>query len=217
MSKFIELNSKHYRVIHSIYPPKNLFDTVVDHDALLLAELEGDTSDRLMRWRESVSVADARFGDGWGPVMASFCYISPGRFNTHQFGCYYSAVSVHTAIKEWAFHAAKVWNDFQYKDDAHAVVRSYCGSITKPLIDATKNNRLHQADDYTTSQAFGVKARNDGAFGIYFRSVRDKGSNCYALLRPPATTPVNQSAHFTINWEDGQFTEYAEVKQYRKL
>lgn len=209
--------AKHYRVIHSIYPPKNLFDTVSSEDALLIAELEGDTSDRLMRWRESIALEDARFGDGWGPVMASFCYINPGRFNTANFGCYYAAVSVHTALKEWSFHAAKVWLDFNYKQDANAVVRSYTGQIVKPLIDASKNNRVHQADNYTTSQAYATKLKQENAYGVFYRSVRDKGSFCMALLRPPATSPVKQSAHYTLNWNGQRFTEYAEVKAFQAL
>lgn len=208
---------KHYRVIHSIYPPKNLFDTVVEKDAFLLAELEGNTSDRLMRWRESVTPEDARFGDGWGAVMASFCYINPGRFNTQYFGCYYAADSAHTALKEWSFHAAKVWLDFQYREDANAVVRSYTGSIVAPLVDASRNNRVHKLDDYTLSQAYGTKLRNEGAFGIFYRSVRSKGSHCMGLLRPPATSPVKQSAHYTVNWNGERFTEYAEIKEYQLL
>ena len=215
--KKLDLSEKHYRVIHSIYPPKNLFDTVDGTDAMLLAELEGDTSDRLMRWRESVTIEDARFGDGWGAVMASFCYINPGRFNTHRFGCYYAAVSTHTALKEWSFHAAKVWNEFQYREDANAVVRRYCGDTAKPLVDARKNNRVHQADDYTASQAFGSKVRAAGEYGIYYRSVRDKGSFCLALLRPVATSPVKQAAHYTVNWNGSRFSEYAEIKQYHPL
>ena len=190
---------------------------MVDEDALLLAELEGHTSDRLMRWRESVTPEDARFGNGWGAVMASFCYINPGRFNTHSFGCYYAADSVHTALKEWSFHATKVWLDFQYRDDANAVVRSYTGRVVEPLIDASKNNRVHQSDDYTASQAYGTKLKAAGAFGIYYRSVRDKGSFRLGMLRPPATSPVTQSAHFTVNWNGERFTEYAEIKEFKSL
>jgi hypothetical protein len=208
---------KHFRVIHSIYPPKNLFDTVSNEDAFLLAELEGESSDRLMRWRECVSLDDARFGDGWGPVMASFCYIRPGRFNTASFGCYYAANSIHTAVKEWSFHAAGMWNEFNYREDANAMVRSYAGTIVEPLMDVRKNNRVHARNSYEASQQLGSKLRQQHEYGVLYRSVRDKGGLCFGFLRPPATSKVSQAAHYTVAWDGERFTEYAEVKPFRPL
>ena len=208
---------KHYRVIHSIYPPQNLFDTVDDKDAFLLAELEGQTSDRLMRWQEFMPAEDARFGDGWGAVMASFCYISSGRFNTWEFGCYYAADSIHTALKEWSYHATKIWLEFQYHEDANAIVRSYTGKILKPLADVTRNNRAHAKNTYAYSSQLGKKLRDNDEFGVYYRSARNKGGYCVALFKPEATSPVSQSAHYTVKWDGYKFTEYAEVKEFKPL
>lgn len=208
----------HKRVIHSIYPPTNLFDYAQsDADAQLLAELEGETSDRLVRWRESVDLSDARFGYGWGPVMASFCYIAPGRFNTANFGCYYAANTIGTAIAEWSHHAGKVWRDFGYQAIAHATVRSYLGHIEQPLVDVRSDIVLHDLADYSASQSFARELKQQGSYGILYRSVRANGGECVALLRPPATGPVKQGSHFSVNWDGNRFTGYQRLGKFQPL
>lgn len=207
---------KHQRVVHSRFPPRNLFDED-DETQRLLAELEGATSDRLFHWRESVSEADARFGDGWGAVMASFCYIRPGRFNTAQFGAYYCADSVRTAIVEWGFHAAKTWREFGFSDQASAVVRAYSGSFKQPLLDLRGNAAVHHPDDYSPSQALAMHRRAQGDYGLLYRSVRHANGLCAALLRPPASSPVKQTAHYSVRWNGQAFVEFAKLNRYEKL
>lgn len=208
---------KHYRVIHSKFPPKNLFDVKNACQNLLLAELEGMTSDRLHRWREFVSPADYRDGDGWGAVMASFCYVMPGRFNTAGFGAYYCADSPHTAISEWSHHKGKVWRDFRFNDEASAVVRSYVGSFKKSLIDLRTETQVHEPDNYAFSQAKGQLLKSQGEFGIIYQSVRHSGGVCAALLRPPATSPVRQSAHYNVLWDGGDFISFAKLGKFESL
>lgn len=208
---------KHHRVIHSRYPPQNLFD---GDDAVkneLLGDLESMTSDRLYRWREFVSPEDYKSGEGWGAVMASFCYSTPGRFNSTTFGAYYCANSHHTALAEWAFHAAKVWRDFRMTDEASAVVRSYVGAFKKPLVDVRRDPKAHNPDSYTYSQAKAQLLKVDGAYGLMYLSVRHPGGVCAALFRPPATTPVKQAAHFSVLWNGEEFTEFAKLSKFESL
>jgi len=209
---------KHYRVIHSRFPPINLFDEDREGDALLLAELEGETSDRLTRWNEFVREEDYRSGSGWGAVMAAFCYTNNGRFSIEdRLGAYYCANSDITAIAEWSYHAAKVWRDIRYTDEASATVRCLVGSLTEPLVDARKNSRVHKKTDYSASQAFALKHYQAQDFGILYRSLRNPGGECAALLRPCATTPVKQGAHYSITWDGSKFTQYALVGPFKPL
>ncbi len=207
---------KHYRVIHSRFPPRNLFDEDPETQNLL-AELEGATSDRLFRWRECVTEADARFGEGWGAVMASFCYIRPGRFNTERFGAYYCANSPRTAIAEWGYHAARVWRDAGFDDQASAVVRTYAGTFKQPLIDIRNQPQFHLADDYAPSQLFAKTVREQGCFGVLYDSVRQPGGLAAGLFRPPATSPVKQGAHYSVRWDGQRFVEFAKLNAYEKL
>nr|WP_324257425.1 RES family NAD+ phosphorylase [Cellvibrio fontiphilus] len=213
---FITPEWKHYRVIHSRFPPRNLFDEDPATQNLL-AELEAATSDRLYRWRECVAEEDARFGDGWGAVMASFCYIRPGRFNTAAFGAYYCANSVHTAIAEWSHHAAKVWRDHGFDDQASAVVRAYIGSFKQSLIDLREQVQFHHPDNYFASQACAVSLREQGCYGVVYTSLRHPTGLAAALFRPPATSSLRQSAHYSVRWDGTRFVEFAKLNSYEKL
>jgi hypothetical protein len=207
---------KHYRAIHSRYPPQNLFDDDARAQTLV-AELEGLTSDRLHRWPEFVSKEDYRQGDGWGAVMASFCYVRAGRFNTESFGAYYCADSAHAAIAEWSFHAATVWNDFGFTDEASAVVRCYSGSFAKALIDLTGDAKVHSKRSYKYSQTLGAKLQAAKEYGVLYNSVRHSGGLAAALFRPPASTLVKQAGHYTVQWNGSAFIAFAKVSDYEKL
>ena len=208
---------KHYRAIHSRYPPVNVFDTVDNADALLLAELEGETNGRLTSWHEFVKDEDARFGDGWGAIMASFCYVKPGRFNTDGFGAYYCADSAHTAIAEWSHHSAKTLNDFGFTDAADATIRCYTGSFKKALVDISASKKAHSKTSYDYSQALAYKHYRADEFGLLYRSVRHKGGLAAALFRPPATSKVTQAAHYSVQWNGNEFVQFAKLSEYEKI
>jgi hypothetical protein len=217
----VKMNSvpdwKHHRVIHSRFPPKNLFDNKNAAKNLLLADLESMTSDRLQRWREFVAPDDFRSGNGWGAVMASFCYVSQGRFNTSTFGAYYCADSPHTAIAEWGHHSAKLWRDLRLTDEASAVIRCYTGTFREPLLDISNDVKAHNPDSYKYSQALAQLHKVEGVNGLVYRSVRNEGGICAALFRPPATSPVKQGAHYSVQWSGNEFVAFAKISQYEKL
>ncbi len=213
--RLIKPEWRHYRVIHSRFPPTNVFDSVDARDQLLLAELESATNDRLTNWRYWLPTEDFRSGPGWGAVMASFCHFSPGRFNDDTFGVYYCSDSVHTAIAEWTYHAGKFWLEHGFTDQADATVRSYVGSFTESLIDVRDIPDLH-TDSYDIPQRLAREIRQQHS-GILYRSVRHEGGLCTGLFRPKATTPVRQSAHYTIQWNGQQFTQYAQLSDYHAI
>ena len=204
---------QHYRVIHSKFPAKNLFD-VDDADAMLLGRIESLTNERSINWIEYVSEEDARFGDGWGAVMAPFCYPKHGRFSTDLKGAYYCSDSPETAIAEWSYHTARFWGEFGYDKDVSAVVRCYIGQFEKGIIDIRQSLDLCQKDPshkYKIHGEFAASARQQNAFGILYRSCRRDGGECAALLRPPATSILTQSSHFVLTFNGHEFTEYAKI------
>ena len=207
---------QHYRVIHSRFPPKNMFDTN-DHDAFLLAQVESSTNDRLFNWSNYIAAEDFNYGDGWGALMASFCYPREGRFSTDNRGAYYCAKSIETAIKEWSFHTAKFWHSHGWTNEVSAVVRSYTGRIVENLIDVRGEASLHHPSDYSQSILFSDQAYLNKAHGIAYQSVRHPGSECLALLRPTASTPVKQSAHYTLIFNGQSFESYAKLGELKKL
>lgn len=208
---------RHYRAIHSKYPTVNIF-AEDDAENYLLGELESATSGRMFNWRPFIDQVDMQTGDGWGAVISSFCYTNFGRFSTPRLGAYYCASTEETAIKEWSHHTAKTWrDDFNFTEDASAVARCYVGEFTNPLYDVRSEDYLHDPDDYSASQNLAQTLRNKKEFGILYRSVRNPGNECAALLRPVATTPVVQSAHYVLKFDGNKFTEYAAISEFQSL
>ena len=211
--------SKHYRVIASKFPTRNLFDED-EEDNYLLGELASETNDRLARFRDYVAPEDVRFGDGWGPVMASFCHPQLGRFSTDDTGAYYCSDDPHTAISEWSHHMSRFWQQMGFTEDASIVARCYTGNFKQPLLDVRGHPALN-ADDpsysYTVSSNFAKRAGLESVYGILYQSVRRAGGECAALLRPPATTPVKQAGHYVCLYRDGEFRDYAAVGDIRPI
>ena len=204
----------HYRVIHTKHPPMDLFES---SERMLLGELESATSDRAANWRHYVTDEDARFGEGWAPVMAAFCYGGEARFSSSERGAYYAAQRPRTALREWAHHTALVWQAFGFTKEVSATVRCYTGRVVQPLVDLRSYPDIHDPDDYTLSQHLATTLVTEGEYGILYRSVRDPGYELIALLRPPATTPVTQSGLYVLRWSGAAFTEFAHAEEFQAL
>ncbi|KAA1174851.1 RES family NAD+ phosphorylase [Marinobacter salinexigens] len=205
---------KHHRVIHSKYPPLDCFES---DDAMILGELESATSDRVAHWPRYVDESDFRYGPGWGPVMASFCYPAEGRFNTLSRGAYYAGDSLETALREWVYHSGKVWQGFGVTNDYSAVVRCYTGHTAEPLVDLRNQSQYMHDTNYAPGQRMAADLLNAGEYGVLFSSIRHPGAEAIALLRPSATTPVIQSGHYVLQWNGERFTQYARLEEYCPL
>lgn len=205
---------KHHRVIHSKHPPIDCFESP---ESLLLAELESETSDRVVNWPRFIREDDYRAGPGWSAVMASFCYPREGRFNLGNRGAYYAGDSAETAIREWTWHTARIWQGWGLTSEVSATVRCYVGRVVKPLIDIRGQQQYLDSTDYRPGQQLAAQLLAQNEYGILYHSVRNPGAEAVALLRPPATTPVTQAGHYVLQWSGERFTGYAHIDEFRSL
>ena len=197
-----------YRIIPSKFPPINFFEGLAD-PALMdeLAYIEGLTNDRLRDdIGEIVLVAedDRVSGPGSSPVMAPFTHIGrKSRFTDGTFGVYYAAKSMQTAIKETSHHRAKFLSSTN-EEACEIDMRVYVGEVVKEthdVRDITTYADLHDPDDYSKSQAFGLEMKKGNSWGIVYQSVRDPDGQCVAILRPPAITFPRQGKHLAYVWD----------------
>jgi hypothetical protein len=74
--------------------------------------------------------------------------------------------------------------------------------MVKPLVDVTSNDSLHDpnSDDYSVSQIYGSKAFKEKRWGILYKSVRNTGKECAAILRPSALANCVQGSHYRYIW-----------------
>ena len=214
MPSEVNLNwQKTFRVIPSKFPPINFFEELVSPD--LMEELfyvENLTNDRLRDEVGDIFLVpkeDRVSGNGSSVVMASFTHVSrdrTSRFSDGSYGIYYAAREVETALRERAFHSERFLSNTKELPGSITMRVYQSKKILKPLLDIRGDlyANLQHPTQYADPQAFGLHVKNSSKWGIVYNSVRHKGGECIAILRPPAIPlPVIQTQHFNFVW-DGQ-------------
>jgi len=223
-----QLNQVHWlpcwRLVPSRFPPVGLFDRVAGtEDIEILSALEGMTNDRLRNEIGELSLvpeAERQYGEGTTPIMAAFTHINRegSRFSNGDYGVYYAAKTVETALAETAYHRERFLRRTQ-EPAIEVDMRSYSCTIKVSLHDIRDNpvsfSDLYDPDSYTSSQMFATRVREQGSNGIVYDSVRDPGGECVAIFRaniPQA--PVVQGPHYCFVWNGKSITgSYKKVLQ----
>ena len=182
-----------------------------DDDLMLLAEIEGATSSRLIaeqRGRAGLSAAElvhgvphARF------INASFAYAkprAPTRFSPADRGAWYAALAVATCIAEVGFHLTRALAD---TGDFHAVVEygEMLASMAGLFVDlrqapAHASLDPHPAAGYPAGNAVAAAARAAGYNGIIYPSVRHPDGTCIVALWPNVVQSVVQGGVHRLIW-----------------
>ena len=198
-----------FRLINSAYPPIDVFEDIAGPaDWALLSGAEGKTNPRMAETIGQLNqIPPARrvFGMGASYVMSPFTHCSPdnpGRFHDGYFGAYYAADSFDTAVAETVFHTEKFLSATKEAAGWIAEKRELIGSINAKLIDirGAGFDELLQPASYAASQKFAVAARDSGAQGIVFPSVRQPGGECFAAFWPDVMTIPVQGRHIGYHW-----------------
>ena len=211
---------KTYRVVAAKHPPVNVFQDIVPARQLDAAwYIEGLTNDRL---RDETGIAtlvadsDRVRGPGASIVMAAFTHTGrESRFSDGSYGVYYAAHTLETAVRETAFHRGRFLAATK-EPPCEVDMRAYVGRPLTPLLDlrGPKYAHLHDPDDYATPQKFAKPWRDKSEWGFVYRSVRHKGGECIAALRPQAVSIPVAGAALAYVWDGeriGKVYEKSEV------
>ncbi len=217
--KPVQLNwTQQYRIVSSEFPPINFFEQLVDPDLMdELYYIESLTNERLRHEAGDIAmvpVEDRISGPGSSPVMAAFTHISinrPSRFSYGNYGVYYAAKSLTTAIEETKFHRA-IFLAYTNEEPGEIDMRVYTGKVIKPMHDIRMKGyeSLHNPDDWTAGQAFGQQMHESRSWGLVYNSVRDQGGQCIAVFRPPGISVPVQGAHLSYVWNGSAITDVFE-------
>lgn len=196
-----------YRLIPSRFPPVSLFERVADADAFdTIFAVQALVNPRVRQALGEIGLVprDQRvFGPGSTAVMAAFCHLSPdgSRFSDGSWGVYYGAQTLETAVAEVSHHRSQ----FLAATRQPAIeldMRCYIATVQSPLHDLRGVDSVHAPDSYEASRRWARELREQGAAGLLYRSVRDPGQECVAVLRPNAVRiPVIQGPHITLRWD----------------
>jgi hypothetical protein len=207
---------KIYRVVASKHPPINVFENIVAARQLDMAwYLEGLTNDRLRDESGAAPLVPAEErinAPGASIVMAAFTHIGrPSRFSDGNYGVYYAARTLETAVRETAYHRARFLAATQ-EAPGEIDMRAYVGRPIKPLLDVrgARFDALHDPNDYSVSQAFARPLREAGAWGLVYRSVRHPGGECLAAFKPQAVSIPIAGAALAYVWDGTSISEIYE-------
>ncbi len=202
----------HYRIVASKYLPINFFETLVTPEFMgELFFIESLTNDRLRDEVGDISFVskeDRISGSGSSPVMSAFTHIGvESRFSNGSYGIYYAGDSLDTAIEETKYHRQRF---LEYTNEAPGEIhmRTYVGEFARAMVDIRIGNEdLHNPASWTMAQQYGQNLKNSNAWGLVYRSVRNSGGECVAVLRPPAITIPRQGPHLSYVWDGSKITD----------
>jgi len=201
-----------WRLVSSRFPPVGLLDRVASaHELEIIQDIEGLTNPRLreeLGELAQVPAEDRVYGPGTTPIMAAFTHLNPegSRFTNGQYGVYYAANTIQTAVAETRFHRARFLAATK-EPPIEIDMRSYASDIDASLHDIrglqAKLPDIYDSEPahYGAAQSFAKGLRDAGSNGITYSSVRDPGGECIAAFRPKLLKPVTQGAHYCYVWD----------------
>jgi RES domain-containing protein len=208
-----------WRVIASRFPPINLFERVSTDPRVweVLIELEQLTNPRVRDEVGAIHLVPPQrrvSGPNASWVMAPFTHVNVlgSRFSDGNYGVYYAARQLETAIRETAYHFARFAthaNDPPRRETMRVLV----GSIEHPFddvyaLDETTKAAILDKDSYAQSRPFGADRRSSGSDGLVYPSVRHDGGQCVAAFWPDVVGIPVQERHLNYEWDGRRVTRY---------
>jgi hypothetical protein len=141
-------------------------------------------------------------------------FVFPGvsRFSDGTYGVLYAANSLITALRESAYHLARIYTDGNAppmetrRTRLSMRMRGRAEDIRRS-VDATVAPEVYDPRDYTVSQQFGAKARAK-VQAIHFDSVRNAhGGRCVGAFTPSIVHGARITGQTTLVWDGERFSE----------
>lgn len=197
-------------------PPvlRGLVDT--DDEAAILAELEGETSARLIAERHGSAALDRRelafarrsrdlrlYGESH--INAAFAYTRPSgnRFNGGDRGAWYCAWETLTSVQEVGYHRTRELGYVsRYEHEARYVelLADFIGDFPELEDGAHPALDPDPRTGYQAGQALAERLRGQGHRGLAYPSVRHPGGRCFAAFDPGIIQNVRPGANWKLTW-----------------
>ena len=211
-----------YRIVPSRFPPVGLYDRVADpQDLEAVFAVENLTNPRLRQDSGEISLVPPEervSGPGTTPIMAAFTHLNPegARFSDGTYGAYYAGRTLGTAVAESRHHRERFLMRTR-EGPIELDMRTYLSDLRGDLHDIRGRKDLgavYDPEDYSASQALGRELKTANSDGIVYKSVRDPGGECAAVLRPRVLSPCVQGPHFGYVWDGSRITTVYEKTLY---
>ncbi len=220
------LNQTAFRLIPSKYPPKSLFDDVANHEEFeILFAIQELTNPRIRNEVGNLNrvPADERpYGiRGCNYALGPFVHLNPAgsRFSKGDFGVYYAAEDVQTAIAETRHHQQNYFSGILGLKFDRLSMRCLKTQFSATLRDIRgdyfKGHEYYNKDNYSVSQSLGDAIKDKGESGIAYISVRLSDKTCYALFSPSVIKDIIQTTHYEYIWDGEKIVVALETVEVR--
>ena len=188
-----------------------------DEEADILAEIEGETSARLIAEAQGSPALDRRelaFARrshdlvlyGQSHINAAFTYTRPSgnRFNTGERGAWYCAWDMLTSAQEVGFHRTRELGFIgRYEDEVRYVelLADFIGDF--PDLHGEEHPALDPVPErgYPAGQRLAAVLRSEGHRGLIYPSVRHPGGRCFVAFDPGIIQNVRPGASWKLVWQ----------------
>ena len=215
-----------HRLIPSRFPTVGLFDRIAEGaDLEVVIAIEMLTNPRVrdeVGQVQLVPPGERLAGPGSTPIMAAFTHLNPegSRFSDGQYGVYYAADTLETALAEVGHHRG-VFLSRTREPPLDIDLRLIVADLDAPLHDLRplreRQPAVYDPQQYGAAQALGRALRDAGSWGVLYHSVRHAGGLCVGVFRPRALGPARQSRHVALHWDGQRITHWYEKKPPRAL
>ena len=189
-----------------------------DEEMAILAELECETSARLIAEREGSPALDRRELAflrrdhdlrvyGHSHVNAAFTYTrsSGNRFNSGDRGAWYCSYDILTSTEEVAYHRTRELSYIGlFEDEARyvALLADFSGRFPD-LSDEPTHVALDPDPEigYPSGQILALSLRKEGHRGLLYPSARKRGGRCFVAFDPGIVQNVRPGASLKIIWK----------------
>ncbi len=212
-----------WRIIPTRYPEERILEKLADPgEADVLSDIEKMTNERLRQERgELALILPADWVSGYGSeyLMAPFTYRNPegSRFSGGQHGVYYAARALPTAVEETRYHR-QIFMSRTQEPPMRLEMRVLTANLDGRLHDIRglekKLPQIYSRHSYSASRELADRLVKESSYGIVYDSVRHKGGQCSAVLRPPVLSHCKPERHLIFEWDGKKIEKIYELHEY---
>lgn len=214
-----------YRIIANLYPPVNFFETVASDpsDWEMLIEVARMTDPSFdVGAVASLDILDRVSGPGASRILPSFTFpdVRGSRFNTMNFGAFYAASSVDTAIAETIHHRTifmTATSEPAQDLDNVLILVDLNGLLNDIRSMQSELPEIYHQTDYQHSQRLAQSLRSQGSCGLAYTSVRNAPGECVAVWRARVLSNARDDRNITYRWDGTRISGYFDKSQYKQL
>lgn len=198
------LRNLNQKLVRLAFPMRSaIVDSLVDSN---------DEREELRTLAALTSVSHESPGAAAAYIERPFLFPCASRFSDGTFGVLYAANSLATAVRETAYHMARIFADGNapaMETRRTELSLRLCGRIDdiRRAVETSVSAALYDPVSYRASQRFGVEARGR-AVGVHYDSVRNpSGGHCVGAFSPGAVAHARIVGQVDMRWDGTQFIE----------